>query len=316
MAKENEIVITRVLNAARKLVFEAFTKPEHLIKWWGPRGFTNTFKETNIKEGGTWKFIMHGWGQDFPNKIVYREIVTNERIAYEHSGDDNPNDVSNFNVVITFEDAPGNKTKLVMNTIFKTKAERNLVVEKFGAIEGGNQTMDKLEEHVAKMISGKEFVITRVLNAPRQMVWDAWTKPEHLTKWWGPVGFKLEVIKMELKTGGTFLYCMQTAEGFKMYGKFVYREVAEPERMISLVSFSDENAGYTRHPMSATWPLETLNEMILTEKDGKTTLTLTSVPINANETEIKTFNDSFPSMEQGFGGTFMQLEEYLGKIQK
>jgi uncharacterized protein YndB with AHSA1/START domain len=316
MAKENEIVITRVLNAPRKLVFEAFTKPEHLVKWWGPRGFTNTMKETNIKVGGTWRFIMHGYGTDWPNKIVYTDIKENERIAYEHSGDDNPDDISHFNVIITFEDAADNKTKLTMSTIFETKAERDLVVEKFGALEGGNQTIDKLEEQIAKMISEKEYVITKVLNAPRQLVWDAWTKPEHLTKWWGPVGFKLEVIKMELKTGGTFLYCMQTAEGFKMYGKFVYRELAAPERMISVVSFSDENEGFTRHPMSPTWPLETLNEMILTEKDGKTTLTLTSVPINANDEEIKTFNESFAGMDQGFAGTFMQLEEYLGKVQK
>ena len=288
MAKENEIVITRILNAPRTLVFEAFTKPEHLIKWWGPRGFTNTFKEANIKPGGIWKFTMHGYGQDFPSKVVFKEIIKNEYISYKLSGDNNPNDDSQFDAVITFEDSPGNKTKLTMTSIFKTKSERDVVVEKYGAIEGGSQTIDKLEEQLAKMIAGEEFIITRTINAPRELVWKVWTEPQHLAKWWGPVGFEMCGVKVDLKPGGIFHYGMKTADGaHTMWGKFIYREIAKPERIIFINCFSDEKGGTTRHPMAPTWPLEVLNTMIFTEENGKTILTMSGVPINASEEEIR-----------------------------
>jgi len=316
MAKENEIVITRILNAPRALVFEAFTKPEHLINWWGPRGFSNTFKEINIKPGGVWKFTMHGYGQDFPNKIVFKEIVKNELISYEHSGDDSPNDDSHFDASLIFEDAPGNKTKLTMSSVFKTKAARDLVVEKYGAIEGGNQTIDKLEEELAKMIAGNAFVITRTLNAPRELVWKVWTEPEHLAKWWGPVGFEICGVKVDLKPGGIFHYGMKAAKGQMMWGKFVYREIAKPERMIFVNGFADEKGNFIRHPMAPTWPLEVLNTLTFTEENGKTTLTMSGVPINASEEEIKMFKSGYASMQQGFAGTFTQLEDYLKNISK
>lgn len=317
MAKENELVITRILNAPRALVFEAFTKPEHLIKWWGPRGFTNTFKEINIKPGGVWKFTMHGWGQDFPNKIVYKEIVKNERISYEHSGDDNPDDISRFDVVITFEEQSADKTKLTMTTIFKTKAERDEVVEKFGAVEGGSQTIDKLEEELAVMQAGEEFVISRVFNAPRELVWKMWTEAEHMAKWWGPTGFEMIKTELDLKPGGMFHYGMKTPDGaYTMWGKIMYREIAAPERMIVVVSFCDENAVAIRHPMAPTWPMEVLTTMTFTEENGKTTLLMKGVPLNANEEEIKMYKSGYAGMQQGFGGTFAQLDAYLEQISK
>lgn len=316
MAKENELTITRILNAPRELVFEAFTKPEHLIKWWGPRGFTNTFKEINIKPGGVWRFTMHGWGQDFPNKIVYKEIIKNERISYEHSGDDNPDDDAHFDAVITFEEQAAKKTRLTMTLIFKTKAERDNVVEKSGAVDGGNQTIDKLEEQLAKMIAGEAFVITKTLNAPRELVWKVWTEPEHLAKWWGPVGFEMCGVKVDLKPGGVFHYGMKASNGQMMWGKFVYREIAAPERMIFTNGFADEKGNFTRHPMASVWPLEVLNTLTFDEENDKTTLTLSGVPINASEEEIKMFRSGFSSMQQGFGGTFAQLDTYLDQISK
>ena len=317
MAKENEFVMTRVLNAPRELVFEAFTKPEHLIKWWGPRGFTNTFKEINVKPGGVWKFTMHGWGQDFPNKIVYKEIIKNERISYEHSGDDNPDDNAHFDALITFEEQAGNKTKLTMTLIFKTKEERDATVEQAGAAEGGKQTMDKLEEHIAVMLAGEEFVITRELNAPRELVWKMWTDENHMAKWWGPTGFEMIKSKIDLKPGGMYHYGMKTPDGaHTMWGKIVYREIAAPERMIVVVSFCDENAVTIRHPLAPTWPLEVLSTMTFTEKNGKTTLTMKGVPLNANEGEIKMYKSGYAGMQQGFGGTFAQLDAYLDQIQK
>jgi len=96
-----------------------------------------------------------------------------------------------------------------------------------------------------------------------------------------------------------------------MWGRFVYREIVEPERLVFVSSFTDEQGNPIRHPFSATWPLEVLTTMTLTEDRGKTTLTMRSGPIGATELEQKTFEGGFESMHKGFGGTFDQLAEYL-----
>lgn len=147
---DREIVITRVLDAPRKLVYEAWTDPEHLINWWGPNGFTNTFHEIDIRPGGVWRFIMHGPdGMDFPNLIRFTEVIEEERLEYEH-GSGEEDDPNKFEVVVTFENA-GNKTRLTMRSIFPSAEVRNMVVREYGAIEGGNQTIDRLEQELLKM---------------------------------------------------------------------------------------------------------------------------------------------------------------------
>ncbi|HEY9005033.1 SRPBCC family protein [Ohtaekwangia sp.] len=144
------VVITRILQAPRELVFEAWTDPQHLLQWWGPKGFTNTFLEYDLRVGGQWRFVMHGPdGVDYPNLIVFKEIAKPERLAYTHGSGD-PNDASQFEVVVTFEEL-GDKTRLTMNSIFPTREARDFVVREFHAIEGGNQTVDRLEERLALM---------------------------------------------------------------------------------------------------------------------------------------------------------------------
>jgi uncharacterized protein YndB with AHSA1/START domain len=147
--KEREIVFTRILHAPRELVFEAWTDPKHVAQWWGPNGFTNTIYEMDVRPGGVWRFILHGPdGVDYPNKIVYEEVVKPERLVYTHGGDEE-NDPGQFQVTVTFDDQ-GNKTELTMRMLFVSKEEREKVVREYGAIEGGNQTLNRLEKHLAK----------------------------------------------------------------------------------------------------------------------------------------------------------------------
>ncbi|HEV8282865.1 MAG TPA: SRPBCC domain-containing protein [Chitinophagaceae bacterium] len=159
-----------------------------------------------------------------------------------------------------------------------------------------------------------EFAIERVFNAPRHLVWKAFAEAERLAQWWGPAGFKMEVKKLELSPGGTFHYSMQSSDGFIMWGKFVYLQIVEPEKIVFILSFSDENGAITRAPMSATWPLEVFNVLTFKEHDGKTTVTLKGHPVNATEEEIETFRNEFEGMNQGFSSTFDQLDEYLAKL--
>lgn len=150
---DREIVIVRSFNAPRELVFEAWTNPKHVINWWGPTGFTNTIHEMDVKPGGVWRFIMHGPdGTDYPNKILFKEVIKPSLLTYTHGWDiENSNDdPRTFEVTVIFE-AKGTKTELTMRMVFKSKEVRNDVVEKYGAIEGNRQTMDKLEVYLEKM---------------------------------------------------------------------------------------------------------------------------------------------------------------------
>ncbi len=147
---DREIVITRLLNAPRELVFKAWTDPKHLIKWWGCKDFTNTFHEIDIRPGGIWRFTMHAPnGMDFLNVVTYKEIVEPEKLVYEH-GSGEENDEAKFNVIITFEDQDG-KTRITMRSLFVSSAIRDMVIREFGAIEGGNQTLDRLEQELLTM---------------------------------------------------------------------------------------------------------------------------------------------------------------------
>ena len=95
----------------------------------------------------------------------------------------------------------------------------------------------------------KELVITRTFNAPRKLVWKAWTEPERLTKWWGPKGMPISVHKFDLRPSGVFHYSMRAPNGSDWWGKFVYREIMAPERIVFISSFSDEKENITRHPL-------------------------------------------------------------------
>jgi uncharacterized protein YndB with AHSA1/START domain len=161
--------------------------------------------------------------------------------------------------------------------------------------------------------SGKPFRLTRVFEAPRALVWAAWTKPEHLQGWLGPKGFTMPRCTIDLRPGGIFHYCMRSPEGHEGWGKWTFLEIVPPEKLVAIVSFSDAQGGVTRHPMSPQWPLETLSTVTFAEKAGRTTLTIEWSAHNASEAERKTFDDSHPNMTLGWGGTMDQLAAHLAR---
>lgn len=156
--------------------------------------------------------------------------------------------------------------------------------------------------------------ITRALNAPRELVYRVWTEAEHLEKWWGPAGMKLEVKQLDVRPGGKFLYRMSTPDGHEMWGKFVYREVTAPEKLVYVSSFSDAEGNTLRAPFSPVFPIEIVNNLTFTEQDGRTTFTLQGGPYQATAEEDAFYRSMFESMKQGFTGTFDQLEAYLAKL--
>ncbi len=149
-AADREIVISRVIDAPRELVFEAFTEVRHLSQWWGPEGFTTTTRAFEFRVGGEWDFVMHGPdGTDFQEWISWIEIASPERIALlhgEYRGDPNA-----FQSVLTF--APeGAGTRVEMRTVFPTEEQRDEAAEKYHAIEGGQETLSKLAAYVTEIV--------------------------------------------------------------------------------------------------------------------------------------------------------------------
>src|SRR5437879_4225390 len=150
-ATDREIVITRTIDGPRRLVFDAFTDLRHLRQWWGPNGFTTTTRSFAFQPGGVWDFIMHGPdGTDYPNRIEWREIVPPERIVYLHGESDH--DPEAFVSTVTLVDR-GNATDITMRAVFKTKEQRDEVVERFGAIEGAIQTLGRLTAYIPTLLA-------------------------------------------------------------------------------------------------------------------------------------------------------------------
>jgi uncharacterized protein YndB with AHSA1/START domain len=159
-----------------------------------------------------------------------------------------------------------------------------------------------------------ELLITRVFDAPRELVWKACSEADRLAQWWGPIGHAIHVAGFDFRPGGFFHYSMQAQDGGMMWGKFDYLEISSPERIAFTSGFSDEAGGLTRAPFLGNFPLKVMNNWTFSEENGKTTLTLRGIPHNATQIEVDTFKSIHSSMQQGFGATFDQLDAYLAQV--
>jgi len=175
--------------------------------------------------------------------------------------------------------------------------------------------MTATQDNLTEKATAQKFVITRVFDAPRQLVWKAWTERHRLMEWFGPKGFTMPAAKIDLRPDGIFHYCLCSSDGDEMWGRFIYREIAASERLVFVNSFSDEEGNVTRHPLSPTWPLEMLSTVTFTEHQGRTTLTVQWEPLNPTESERETFEGGHDSMRQGWTGTLDQLAEYLANTE-
>ena len=314
-----EIVISREFAAPRDLVWKAWTNPDQLAKWWGPNGFTTTTSLWDCVPGGGWRYVMHGPdGRDYQNWITYLEVVEPERLAYKHGGASDCEPV-NFQVVVTFEEPLPGKTLITMRSLFPSKASRDFVINNYNAVEGGKQTLgrlaDLLESQPTASSANLPFTITRVVRAPKDLVWKAWTDRDQLQQWFGPKGVPITTCSLDFRIGGRFHFCLQVPGG-DMWAQWIFREIAAPDRLQFVSTFSDEKGDVTRAPFEGEWPLETLTTVTFAEHAGMgkgTVVTVTSQPIGASAMELQTFDQGRESMTGGWSGTFEQLAEYLAR---
>jgi len=142
---DREVLITRIINAPRDLVFGAWVDSKHADKWMGPTGYTTVTQSMDVRPGGMWRFTMTGPQGVFPNRVTYIEVEKPSRLVYKH-GSDKDNDPDAFEVTVTFEELADNKTHITMRSIFPSAEARDAVVKQFKAIEGGYQTLERLEK--------------------------------------------------------------------------------------------------------------------------------------------------------------------------
>lgn len=136
-----ELRITKTLKAPIDLVWEVWTKPEHIANWWGPKGFTNTIHKMEVWEGGEWKLTMHGPdGTDYPNRSIYREIIPLKKIVFEHF---NPH----FITTVLFE-SRGEETFLNWSGLFDSEKILQTIIKVHKADEGMKQNVEKLEQYL------------------------------------------------------------------------------------------------------------------------------------------------------------------------
>ena len=155
------------------------------------------------------------------------------------------------------------------------------------------------------------FVIIRRFAAPRELVWDCYTKEEHLKNWWGPKGFRMLKCSLDLRIGGVFHYGMESPNGMVMWGKWVFHKIEKPHLLANSVSFSDVDGGVTPHPFAPVWPPATYAETIFEDLGTECEITLVWEPGEATEAEIEAFTDAHAGMNAGCEGTFSQLDTYL-----
>ena len=308
--KPNEIYISRIYDAPVKIVWDAWTDPKQVAKWWGPRGFKITTHNMDIRTGGSWSYIMHGPdGTDWNNKTKYLEVEKYSRMVYDHGGgDDRP---PLFRVTVEFSEANG-KTKMEMSMALAT-AEAAAETKKFIKKAGGDSTWDRLAEYLSPV---DRFVINRSFDCNRDLMFELWTDPKHFSQWLPPTGFTQEFIRADIKTGGSGFYCMSGPNDMKMYGRIDYKEIRKPDRLVYTQVFCDKDEKISRHPMAPTWPETMLTTVTLTEEaPNKTRVTIVwEVYGDATPAERETFHAAKAGMTQGWTGSFDKLEEYIHKV--
>lgn len=309
-AKSNEITITRLYDAPVQAVWDAWTDPEQVAQWWGPRGFTITTHSKDLRPGGHWNYTMHGPdGVDYPNTTTYFEVEPNAKLVYDHgASEDRP---PLFHVTVLFSEVEG-KTKMSMTMALPTPEAAD-ETRAFIKQASGNSTWDRLAEYLEKEATGKEeFVIARSFDAPLDVMWEMWTNPEHFAQWLPPTGATMEFIRVDVRPGGHGFYKMPSPHGV-MYGRVDYREFTPPTKIVYTQQFADEHENISRHPLAPTWPETMLTTVTLAaEGDDQTRVTVQWEPYgNPTSEEVATFVAAKAGMTQGWTGSFDKLDAYL-----
>jgi uncharacterized protein YndB with AHSA1/START domain len=306
-----QIITTRLIAAPRELVWQVLTSPDHLKHFWGPDGFSNSFRNYDLRVGGEARFTMHGPdGKDWPNRFVFLTIEPPGLLRWDHdNGGEGDFDHKFVGELELTEE--GGKTRVELRVVEPDFAIRDAIAG--FAVEGGKQNLDRLAAFVAPMADEKNlFTIERSYPVSQQRLFRACTDPKEMAQWFAPPGMKTIKAEQDLKPGGTYHYGLSSGQGNEMWGKVTYKEITPNSRLVYRQSFSDPQGGLTRHPMAPTWPLEMLTVMdFVPESDKQTRLKIGWIYAGVDETEGETFRAAHAGMSGGWTGTLDGLNAYL-----
>jgi len=279
------LIITRIFDAPRELVWKAWTEPKLVMRWWGPYGFTAPVAKIDLRVGGKILFAMRSPdGKDYWSTGVYREIEKPERIVSTDSFSDEKGNIvpaSHYGmtgdwpeeliVTVTFEEQKG-------TTKFTLRHEGIPPGEMMDEARAGwSGSFDKLAEVLEEEKPGapktrliaepgkQEAVVVRIFDAPRERVFKAYTDPQDMTRWWSPGKYTVVVDTMDVRPGGIWRILNRDAEGNQFWFHGVYHEVSSPSRLVYTFEFE----GMPGHVLLAIVTLE--------DREGRTKVTEKSV---------------------------------------
>lgn len=282
LPSDTEILMTRSFKAPAALVFAAYTKPEHIRHWWHAGFGEMTECNVDLRVGGRWRYAMNTPdGQPVGFSGEFLEIAPPDRLVFTEAFDPFPD--SPATVTITFTEQSG-FTRVQTRVQHLNKADRDAHLQsgmEVGVARAYDLMQQRLNEMAAEaIIEGRDIVITRLFDAPRELVFDAFTNPVHLAQWWGPRGFTIASHRMDFRAGGSWQFTMHGPDGTDYPNFMRYTEVARPERLVyahgtgpdapplfhGRITFTEEN-GRTRVTMRTTFESEEVLREIV-EKVG------------------------------------------------
>jgi uncharacterized protein YndB with AHSA1/START domain len=309
-SNSNEIRITRVYDAPVQAVWDAWTVPEQVAQWWGPRGFTLTSHSKDLRAGGSWRYTMHGPdGVDYPNLALYHEVEPYQRLVYDHgASDDRP---PLFRVTVTFTEHDGKTTMEMISTLPTPQAAAEM--KKHIKRMGGYATWDRLAEHLGQAATGRpSFVVNRVFDAPIARVFAMWTRAENLVKWLPPSGTTMRFLRPEIAPGKSALFAITGPHG-TMHVRAEYLAIEPPGRIVYLQQFVDAAEAPAPAPGAEVWPATLRTTVICTEEGPERTRVTVTTEAHDETTpaELAAFVQERAGMTVGWNGSFDALDALL-----
>lgn len=256
--------ITRDLDAPVDMVYRAWVDPEQFKRWWGPHSFQNDITAYDAQPGGKLRVVMSGPdGGEYPMNGEFKELVPGQKIVMVLDLVEHPVEWHRFynqtrglpedtpiplaKTTITLEDLGNKRTRMHVEQWFELASDRDAFIE-LGTTDGWRQSFVKLDNLLATLQTEREMIVSRVVDAPKELVWKAWSSAEHVAKWWGPNGFRNTFTEFDLRTGGRWVYTMHGPDGTDYPNWMEFEEVVPMERILYIHgSFENDPDSFRGH---------------------------------------------------------------------
>lgn len=230
---DRTIVLSRRFDAPPRLVFDAWTKPELLRRWYGARGWTLVECEVDLRVDGAWRFVSHGPdGARMGQRGVYREVDPPHRLVYTELFDDQSYPGV---ALVTHDFTEESGRTLATSTILYPSPEARDIVLRYPMRRGVGEAFERLDQ----VLKDATVVATRVFDAPVERVWSAWADPADVRRWWGAPGFTVPRADIDFRVGGTALLCMSSPDYGDLYNTWHYERIVPHERIEFVLKFTD-----------------------------------------------------------------------------